>query len=37
VPALADDRQQLWAQVTAADFLDAAEKRAILGIAGGVK
>ena len=37
VPALADDRQQLWAQVTAADFLDAAEKRAMLGIAGGAK
>jgi len=37
VPALADDRQQLWAQVTAADFLDPAEKRAILGIAGGAK
>ena len=37
VPALADDRQQLWAQVTAADFLDATEKRALLGLAGGAK
>ena len=35
VPALADDRQQLWAQVTAADFLDPAEKRAMLGVAAG--
>jgi HK97 family phage portal protein len=34
VPALAEDRQQLWAQVSAADFLDAAEKRATLGIKG---
>jgi HK97 family phage portal protein len=34
VPALAEDRQQLWAQVTAADFLDASEKRALLGIKG---
>ena len=33
VPALAEDRQQLWAQVTAADFLDPAEKRALLGLA----
>jgi HK97 family phage portal protein len=37
VPALADDRQQLWAQVTAADFLDPVEKRAMLGISGGAK
>jgi phage portal protein BeeE len=35
VPALADDRQQLWAQVTAADFLEPAEKRALLGITQG--
>ncbi|MEO0030780.1 MAG: hypothetical protein RIS94_538 [Pseudomonadota bacterium] len=34
VPALADDREKLWAQVTAADFLSADEKRAMLGIAG---
>ncbi len=33
VPALSEDRERLWAQVTAADFLDDAEKRAILGIA----
>jgi len=37
VPALANDRQQLWAQVTAADFLDPVEKRAMLGISGGAK
>ena len=37
VPALAEDRQQLWAQVTAADFLDASEKRALLGLAGEAK
>src|SRR5690606_26321737 len=30
VPALAEDREKLWAQVSAADFLDAAEKRALL-------
>jgi phage portal protein BeeE len=35
VPALADDRQQLWAQVSAADFLEPAEKRALLGITQG--
>jgi phage portal protein BeeE len=35
VPALADDRQQLWAQVSAADFLQPAEKRALLGLAAG--
>jgi HK97 family phage portal protein len=35
VPALAEDRQQLWAQVSAADFLDAGEKRALLGISTG--
>lgn len=33
VPALAEDRERLWAQVTAADFLSADEKRALLGIA----
>ncbi|MES2493479.1 MAG: phage portal protein [Pseudomonadota bacterium] len=33
VPALAEDRERLWAQVTAADFLSADEKRAMLGIA----
>jgi HK97 family phage portal protein len=32
VPALAEDRERLWAQVSAADFLDAAEKRRILGL-----
>jgi len=32
VPALAEDRERLWAQVTAADFLSADEKRAMLGI-----
>ena len=32
VPALAEDRERLWAQVTAADFLSAEEKRAMLGI-----
>jgi len=33
VPALAEDRERLWAQVTAADFLSADEKRALLGMA----
>jgi HK97 family phage portal protein len=33
VPALAEDRERLWAQVSAADFLSDAEKRAMLGIA----
>ena len=33
VPALAEDRERLWAQVTAADFLSSAEKRALLGLA----
>jgi HK97 family phage portal protein len=33
VPELAEDRERLWAQVSAADFLTAAEKRAMLGIA----
>jgi phage portal protein BeeE len=32
VPALAEDRERLWTQVSAADFLDAAEKRALLGL-----
>jgi HK97 family phage portal protein len=32
VPALAEDRERLWAQLTAADFLSAAEKRALLGL-----
>jgi len=33
VPALAEDRQQLWSQVSAADFLSSDEKRQMLGIA----
>lgn len=33
LPALATDRERLWATVSAADFLDADEKRAMLGIA----
>ncbi|WP_347302737.1 phage portal protein [Croceibacterium sp. TMG7-5b_MA50] len=32
VPALAEDRERLWAQVSGADFLDADEKRALLGL-----
>ena len=32
VPALAEDRERLWSQVTAADFLDGDEKRALLGL-----
>lgn len=32
VPALAEDRERLWSQVSAADFLDADEKRALLGL-----
>ena len=32
VPALAEDRERLWAQVGDADFLTAAEKRALLGL-----
>ncbi|MCJ2178672.1 phage portal protein [Novosphingobium album (ex Hu et al. 2023)] len=32
VPALAEDRERLWAQVSAADFLDVQEKRALLGL-----
>jgi HK97 family phage portal protein len=33
VPALADDREKLWAQVGAATFLSDEEKRAMLGLA----
>ncbi len=33
VPALSEDRERLWSQVTAADFLSPAEKRAMLGVA----
>jgi HK97 family phage portal protein len=33
VPALAEDRERLWAQVTGADFLSREEKRTMLGIA----
>ena len=33
VPALSEDRERLWAQVAAADFLTDAEKRGLLGIA----
>jgi HK97 family phage portal protein len=33
VPELAEDRERLWAQVSAADFLSPQEKRAMLGIA----
>lgn len=32
VPALAEDREKLWAQVGAASFLSDAEKRALLGL-----
>ena len=32
VPALAEDRERLWAQVSGADFLTEAEKRALLGL-----
>ena len=32
VPALAEDRERLWSQVTAADFLSEDEKRALLGL-----
>lgn len=32
VPALAEDRERLWAQVSAADFLSTPEKRAMLGV-----
>lgn len=33
VPALAEDRERLWAQVSGADFLTSEEKRAMLGVA----
>jgi phage portal protein BeeE len=33
VPALAEDRERLWSQVSGADFLSADEKRAMLGLA----
>ena len=32
VPALSEDREKLWSQVTAADFLEADEKRELLGL-----
>ena len=32
IPALSEDRERLWAQVGAADFLSAEEKRGILGL-----
>ncbi len=32
LPALAEDRERLWAQLIAADFLSAGEKRAMLGL-----
>ena len=32
VPALAEDREKLWAQVSAADFMTRDEKRAALGL-----
>lgn len=32
VPALAEDRERLWAQISAAGFLSDAEKRALLGL-----
>lgn len=32
VPALAEDREKAWAQVSDADFLDPEEKRALLGL-----
>ena len=34
VPALAADRERLWAQLSAADFLSEAEKREMLGFTG---
>ncbi|MFM5954297.1 MAG: phage portal protein [Novosphingobium sp.] len=33
IPALAEDRERLWAQVGSADFLSDPEKRALLGLA----
>ncbi len=35
IPALSEDRERLWAQVSAADFLDPAEKRVMLGLEAG--
>jgi len=35
VPALAEDRERLWTQVSDADFLSAAEKRELLGLSSG--
>jgi phage portal protein BeeE len=32
IPALSEDRERLWAQVNAADFLTRDEKRAMLGV-----
>jgi len=32
IPALSEDRERLWAQVTAADFLSPDEKRALVGL-----
>ena len=32
IPALSEDRERLWARVSVADFLDPAEKRAMLGL-----
>ena len=37
VPAMSEDRERLWSQVTAADFLSDAEKRAMLGLDGETK
>jgi HK97 family phage portal protein len=34
ISALAEDRERLWASVSAADFLEASEKRRILGLEG---
>jgi phage portal protein BeeE len=33
IPALAEDRQALWSQISAAAFLSDAEKREMLGLA----
>jgi phage portal protein BeeE len=35
VPALSEDRERLWSQVAAADFLSASEKRQLLGLESG--
>jgi phage portal protein BeeE len=32
IPALGEDRERLWAQVSAADFLTLEEKRAVVGL-----